>query len=61
MRPSTSRPYGAIIREVDLLKQIAEAEQDLHSLEKTGQARQMAPVLPAHSRIAKFLKRFAKQ
>jgi hypothetical protein len=40
MRPSTSRPYGAIIREVDLLKQIAEAEQDLHSLEKTGQARQ---------------------
>lgn len=60
MRPSTSRPYGAIIREVDLLKQIAEAKEDLHSLERTGQARQMSPVLPAHSKIAKFLKRFAK-
>ena len=60
IRPASSRPYGTIIREVDLLKQIAEAEQDLHSLEKTGKARTVAPVLPPQSKLVKFLKRFAK-
>jgi RsiW-degrading membrane proteinase PrsW (M82 family) len=60
MRPSAARPYGTIIREVDLLKQIAEAEDDLQSLEKTGEARTIAPVLLPQSKLVKFLKRFAK-
>lgn len=60
IRPAASRPYGTIIREVDLLKQIAEAEQDLHSLEKTGQSHSVAPMLVPETRIRKFLKRFAK-
>lgn len=33
LRPETKRPYGTLIREVDLMRQIAEAQEDLEELE----------------------------
>lgn len=60
IRPESSRPYGTIIREVDLLRQIAHAEENLHSLESTGQAHAVVP-LPSVANIINYLKRFAKR
>lgn len=60
LRPSSGRPYGTIIREVDLLRQIVQAEEDLETLERSGGARGLF-TLPLNWKSQKFLKRFAKR
>ena len=59
LRPESGKQYGTIIREVDLLRQIVEAEQDLESLEKTRKT-QVLPIKVTENKILKILKRFAK-
>jgi RsiW-degrading membrane proteinase PrsW (M82 family) len=59
MRPESGRPYGTIIREVDLLRQIVDAESDLKMLEKTGEAHTMAAAFSPR-KARKYRKRFAK-
>ncbi len=55
LRPSSARPYGTIIREVDLLQQIVKAEENLQTLEKTGEAHTLST-----EKKRKPRKRFAK-
>lgn len=55
LRPSSARPYGTIIREVDLLQQIVKAEENLHAIEKTGDSHTLS-----RERGGKPRKRFAK-
>jgi RsiW-degrading membrane proteinase PrsW (M82 family) len=59
MQPGSKRPYGIIIREVDLLRQIAEARDDLVNLEKTkhGVPRNSSE----KSKWSTIWKRFAKR
>lgn len=59
LHPSTGRHYGAIIHEVDLLRQIINAESDLETIEKSGKARSMPDIVKG-KKIKKILKQFAK-
>ncbi len=59
IRPESEKPYGTIIREVDLLRQIVEAEQSLESIEKSG-ATHVSSIVPKEKKILKILKLFAK-
>ncbi len=59
LRPSAGKPYGTIIREVDLLRQIVEAEHDLEEIERSGEARKI-PNVTHEKKIKKLLKQFAK-
>ncbi len=36
LRPESNKPYGTIIREVDLLRRIVEEEKQLVAIEKSG-------------------------
>lgn len=59
LRPESTKEYGTIIHEVDLLRQIVEAEHDLESIEKTRKT-QVLPIKSTERKILKILKRFAK-
>jgi RsiW-degrading membrane proteinase PrsW (M82 family) len=59
LKRESEKPYGTIIREVDLLRTIVEAEKDLKHLETSGQAH-ILPTLPTEKKIMKILKQFAK-
>lgn len=58
LRPASGRPYGTIIREVGLLRQIADAEEDFQTLEKSGKAHTASG--EKSEKTSKPRKRFAK-
>ena len=59
LRPASGRPYGTIIREVGLLRQIVAAEEDFQTLEKSGKAHTTASGEKTEKET-KPRKRFAK-
>lgn len=59
MQPGSKRPYGIIIREVDLLRQIAEARDNLVDLEQTKHGIKKDP--REKSKWSTLWKRFAKR
>jgi len=59
IRPASGRPYGTIIRKVDLLRQIVEAEECLDDLQKQTEPSD-ASTVPQKSKTRKSPKQFAK-
>jgi len=59
LRPESNKPYGTIIREVDLLRHIIEEEKQFAAIEKSGGSH-ILPIKATESKILKILKRFAK-
>jgi len=57
IRPASGKHYGTIIRELDLLKKIMQADRDLESIEQSRT--EWDPHISLH-RVSKILKRFAK-
>lgn len=60
LRPESNKPYGTIIREVYLLRNILEDERQLDAIEKSGKSH-ILPTKDTEAKILKILKRFAKQ
>ena len=60
LRPESDKPYGTIIREVELLRHIVDEEKQLVAIEKSGDSHTL-PIKATEGKILKILKRFAKQ
>lgn len=60
LRPESNKPYGTIIREVELLRHIVEEEKQLAAIEKSRDIKSL-PIKATEGKILKILKRFAKQ
>ena len=59
IRPASGRPYGTLIRKVDLLRQIVEAEESLDDLQKQTEPSHVS-TMPQKPKTRKSTKRFAK-
>lgn len=59
LRPETNKPYGTIIREVELLRRIISEEKQLVAMEKSRDIH-LLPIKATEWRILKILKRFVK-